>query len=71
MSTTLHTFMEIFNSDIEGSEESLRIQKISIPIIQRDYAQGRRNPDVDRVRSRFLDSLHSAFTDQPLTLDFV
>lgn len=71
MSTTLHTFMEIFNLDIEGSEESLRIQKISIPIIQRDYAQGRRNPDVDRVRSRFLDSLHSAFTDQPLTLDFV
>lgn len=42
-----------------------------IPIIQRDYAQGRENPDVNRMRTRFLSSLYDAITGHPITLDFV
>ncbi len=49
---------------------------IEIPIIQRDYAQGRK--DQSEVRNAFLDSLFSAlikdktYDDQPsLNLDFV
>jgi hypothetical protein len=44
--------------------------KINIPIIQRDYAQGREE-ELER-REDFLDSLHSTLTSgEPLNLDFV
>lgn len=62
--------MDIFETDFTDGKESVRLQKIIIPIIQRDYSQGRRDPEVDRVRSRFLDSLHGALSE-PITLDFV
>lgn len=43
---------------------------ILIPIIQRDYAQGR--PEVEEVRERFLEALHEAMDGgAPLDLDFV
>lgn len=71
MSTTLHTFVDIFDTKIEDGENSVKLKEIVIPIIQRDYAQGRHNDEVDRVRARFLDSLHEAVTKKPLTLDFV
>lgn len=71
MNTTLHSFKDIFETTFKDGEEEVSLQKIIIPIIQRDYAQGRRNPDIDRVRGRFLDSLHSAVTGEPVTLDFV
>ena len=35
-------------------------QKIEIPIIQRDYAQGRINKQVDKIRHDFLDALFTA-----------
>lgn len=63
--------MEIFNSNIESTDGHLKVNKIAIPIIQRDYAQGRRTADIDRVRSRFLDSLYAALVVEPITLDFV
>jgi len=46
---------------------------VSIPIIQRDYAQGRMNPDVIIVRNDFIRSLHGAFRPSglPLNLDFI
>ena len=69
MSTTLHTFAGIFDADLSDGHDA--VQQIVIPIIQRDYAQGRVNPEVGRVRSRFLDSLYSAVTREPITLDFV
>lgn len=47
------------------------LKKIVIPIIQRDYAQGRQNADAQRVRERFLESLYRAVTDAPVNLDFV
>ena len=71
MSTTLHSFIDIFESEFETDTTPVKVTKIAIPIIQRDYAQGRDNPDVNRVRKRFLDSLYDAVTGQPLTLDFV
>ena len=71
MATTLHTFMDIFNQTFEGEKEPIRLKEIVIPIIQRDYAQGRENTETNRVRSRFLDSLYKAITVEPITLDFV
>ena len=71
METKLHTFIEIFNSDIETKEGIINISKIVIPIIQRDYAQGRIDNEAKRVREMFLNSLYNAITDTPITLDFV
>ncbi|MDO5445902.1 MAG: DUF262 domain-containing protein [Eubacteriales bacterium] len=71
MSTTLHSFIDIFESEFETDTTPVKVCKIAIPIIQRDYAQGRENPDVTRIRNRFLDSLYDAVTAHPITLDFV
>jgi len=47
--------------------------KIVIPIIQRDYAQGRQTGKVPAIRERFLNALCSAIeaNASPLELDFV
>ncbi len=47
--------------------------KIVIPIIQRDYAQGRTNKKVDKIRSKFLDALFLALErpSKPIELDFI
>lgn len=71
MSTALHSFIDIFDTEFGEGQDAVQLKKITIPIIQRDYAQGRKDPDVNRVRSRFLDSLYSAVTEKPITLDFV
>lgn len=71
MGTTLKTFIGIFNSDFEIDQVTVRLKKIVIPIIQRDYAQGRLDADVSRIRARFLESLHQAIVANPITLDFV
>ncbi|HTE43158.1 MAG TPA: DUF262 domain-containing protein [Steroidobacteraceae bacterium] len=48
------------------------VERIEIPIIQRDYAQGRQSDTVTRIRSNFLDVLHDAVTTGvPIGLDFV
>ncbi|WHL29694.1 hypothetical protein QJS63_11600 [Pseudomonas juntendi] len=52
-----------------------RHQRIQIPMIQRDYAQGR--PAAEDVREEFLGTLLQAFTSAqnsdalPLNLDFI
>lgn len=71
MSTELHTFMDIFSADFLVEEETVNLKQIVIPIIQRDYAQGRKDTDVKRVRKRFLTSLKNAIVGNPITLDFV
>lgn len=71
MNTTLHSFMDIFETAFTDGQKTVNLQKIIIPIIQRDYAQGRCDPDIDRVRDRFLASLYSAIVNEPITLDFV
>ncbi len=48
------------------------VERIEIPIIQRDYAQGRDGEAVARIRATFLDVLHDAVTTgTPVSLDFV
>jgi hypothetical protein len=50
----------------------LQEYKIQIPIIQRDYAQGRSDEKATSIRAKFLDSLYEALVkNQPLDLDFV
>jgi hypothetical protein len=63
--------MDIFETEIIDGETSVRLNKIAIPLIQRDYAQGREYNDVTRVRTRFLNSLYNAITKDPITLDFI
>lgn len=50
MSTTLHSFMDIFETTIEDGDTSVQLNKIVIPLIQRDYAQGRIDKDINRVK---------------------
>ncbi|WP_438354648.1 DUF262 domain-containing protein [Microbacterium sp. CJ88] len=50
------------------------IKRVEIPLIQRDYAQGRTDPATSQIRSAFLEVLHSALSaDEPqeIGLDFV
>ena len=71
MATTLHTFIDIFDTDFELEEGAIQLKEIVIPIIQRDYAQGRDNEEAAKVREMFLESLYQAITGAPITLDFV
>jgi len=46
--------------------------RISIPIIQRDYAQGRTQPEVRQIREELLKNIHSAISGGPkLYFDFI
>ena len=71
MSTTLHSFIDIFDATFGEDQDSIQLKKIIIPIIQRDYAQGRKGSDIARVRERFLTSLYKAIEEDPITLDFI
>lgn len=71
MNSTLYTFMSIFETPFEYGKKKEKLKRIEIPIIQRDYAQGRTSKDVERVRARFLDTLYKAVNGEPITLDFV
>ncbi|MDY3854445.1 MAG: DUF262 domain-containing protein [Butyribacter sp.] len=71
MDTRLHTFMNIFDSEFEVNDEIVKLKKIVIPIIQRDYSQGRVDDEIKRIRERFLQSLYNAITDTPIKLDFI
>lgn len=50
--------------------------RVTIPMVQRDYAQGRTSTDVNRIRNRFLDAIRS-YLIQPINnhdvmkMDFV
>jgi len=61
-----------FYSMFDGQEGAPRIDRVEIPLIQRDYAQGREDSRTNAIRSRFLDALHEALTgDAPVGLDFI
>jgi hypothetical protein len=50
----------------------LKETQVRIPIIQRDYAQGRKTLEVTAVRNNFLADLHNACSNLvPLNLDFI
>lgn len=70
--SSLCTFMDIFSKEVDcGDGKKICPKKIIIPIIQRDYAQGRDSVGIGRVRSKFLDALYKAVTENPVTLDFI
>lgn len=58
-----YTFWELCNS----------YNKIEVPIIQRDYAQGRNTADVERLRNKFVNDylIKSIVADEKIELDFV
>ena len=45
LATTLHSFIDIFESTFREDEKPIQLKKIIIPIIQRDYAQGRKDSE--------------------------
>ena len=67
----LCTFRELFSLCETGEENPFEIKRIIIPLIQRDYAQGRSNPEIVRIRKRFLDALHRAVLGEGICLDFI
>ena len=71
METKLHTFIDIFDADFNVDGEIVHLESIMIPKIQRDYAQGRKDAEVSRIRTRFLSALYNAVQGTPITLDFV
>ena len=73
MSTTnLYNLINLFKISEDLESEFLPLNKIEIPIIQRDYAQGRNVPEVNRIRKKFLTSLYKALVEnKQLKLDFV
>lgn len=71
MATSIHTFIDIFNSTFDNNGVEVKLKRIIIPIIQRDYAQGRSGSDIMRVRLRFLEALKTAILAEPITLDFI
>lgn len=65
----LTTFVRVFSERPEGAPE---VESIEIPLIQRDYAQGRTGPVVEEIRTNFVEVLLDAVAGgQPEGLDFV
>lgn len=65
----LTSFVGMYNHADDGRPP---VQRVEIPLIQRDYAQGRTSPNVDEIRGNFLDVLYDAASGrEPVGLDFV
>lgn len=63
------TFMGLFDAPEDGRPA---ITSIEIPIIQRDFAQGRPDDEATAIRERFVDAIvHASTTDVEMALDFV
>ena len=72
MNINEYSFSSLFGKHTAADGKQFEISEIEIPIIQRDYAQGRKSNAVSRVRERFLDTILDAVNDnRHLTLDFV
>ena len=55
-------------------DDTAGIERVEIPLFQRDYAQGRQDEAVEQIRADFLDAIATAVIDEtaaPLGLDFV
>lgn len=68
-STTLVSFSDLFERGISD----VTISEIEIPLIQRDYAQGRNTESVRRIRDNFVNTLCLALQpgQLPVDLDFI
>lgn len=70
--TTPVSFLQLFSEEFVNQDVKERIEIIEIPIIQRDYAQGRRTPKVKKIRQTFLDVLFDTLVNRKnIKLDFV
>lgn len=59
-----------YKGKILGFNELMQAHKLEIPIIQRDYAQGRK--DKKEIRQNFLKALYESITaNNPIKLDFI
>ena len=59
-------------SNTKKFQEIIGEYKIEIPIIQRDYAQGRQGKNIEQIRNKFLDAIFDKLkNDKNLHLDFV
>lgn len=59
-------------ADDASTNDHQPLTSVEIPLIQRDYAQGRPGEQVTSIRSLFLEAIHDAVTTgDPLSLDFV
>lgn len=66
--TTSHNFANLFS----WNEEDVQVSSITIPIVQRDYAQGRLSQEVTRIRNRFLQVLYESLVEnRKIKLDFI
>lgn len=70
MKSYITSYNGLFARREEGTPEVLRVE---IPLIQRDYAQGRDGGTVARIRDNFLGVLHEAVTTEgaSISLDFI
>jgi hypothetical protein len=71
METESYSFVDIFDFTTRQEDEEIKLNKIVVPIIQRDYAQGRMLPEITRIRNRFLNALFNAVEGDQITLDFI
>ncbi|MDR3057161.1 MAG: DUF262 domain-containing protein, partial [Prevotella sp.] len=71
--TSSISFKQLFTQEFGTQDEQKeKINLIEIPIIQRDYAQGRETSDVKKIRRTFLDVLFDALVNRKnIKLDFV
>lgn len=61
-----------FRSIFSWKDGEIEVKGITIPIVQRDYAQGRTTAEVNRIRGRFLQVLYDALVNgKHTTLDFI
>lgn len=60
------------SNNINNFKELLKTYSVKIPIIQRDYAQGRNDGKTEKIREKFLNSIFDALkSGENLHLDFV
>lgn len=66
------SFITSYAHLFEARESGMQIDQVEVPLIQRDYAQGRSDNMASQIRSAFVASLHKAIIDDhPISLDFV
>jgi hypothetical protein len=64
------SYVDLF--DDKKHQGSPNVKRVTIPLIQRDYAQGRLSPEVEEIRTNFLTTLLDAVAGgPPVGLDFV
>ncbi|MBZ9973933.1 DUF262 domain-containing protein [Mesorhizobium sp. BR-1-1-10] len=66
------SFITSYAHLFEARDGGTQIDQVEVPLIQRDYAQGRSDSTASQIRSSFVKSLHKAIVDDhPISLDFV